>query len=237
MVPVVSTLPKFNTTTLAEGAGDQIHVVLHQHHGHTLLGNASDQVRQRQLLGWRGAGGRLVDQEQQRLGGQATRDLQPAAFPVGQFRRLIFCATFAKPTRVSSASRFRPGPPARARRGSAIGQSGKPKMLQHGQTLRQPDILKRGGVMPRSTSRDNRRQPCFVTVDPDMSGIDRHHAGQATNQGRFAGSVRADDRGLTRSVRAVSETLSSACRPPEAFGNAINLDPHEPPPRRYFAVS
>ena len=83
-------------------AHDQPHVVLDQQHGVAVVADRADQVHQVVLLGRVEAGGRLVEAQQLRVGGQRAGDLQPALVAVGQVAG-AFSARSAMPTNSSSA--------------------------------------------------------------------------------------------------------------------------------------
>ncbi len=52
-----------------------------------VVADAVDQLAEQHLLGGIHAGGRLVEREQLRIGGQRARDLEPALVAVGQRAR------------------------------------------------------------------------------------------------------------------------------------------------------
>jgi hypothetical protein len=54
---------------------NQPHVVLDQQHGDAAVADAADVLHQLALLGRVGAGGRLVEEQELRLGGKRPRDL------------------------------------------------------------------------------------------------------------------------------------------------------------------
>ena len=64
-----------------------LHVVLDQQDGHALVPDAPDQADQLLALALVHAGGRLVQEEEPRAGGQGAGDLEPPLVPVGQVPR------------------------------------------------------------------------------------------------------------------------------------------------------
>src|SRR5581483_11139447 len=63
---------------------DHVELVLDQENGDAAIAQAPDLVGEFQRLGGVHAGGRLIEQQQQRLGDERAGDLEPAGVGVGQ---------------------------------------------------------------------------------------------------------------------------------------------------------
>ena len=98
------------TVDLVGDVHDQVHVVLHDEHGHAGVADRGDARDQVLALARVRARGRLVEQQQPRLRGQSAGDLYQALLAVGQAGRRKHRPGPCSPTRASASIARDAGP-------------------------------------------------------------------------------------------------------------------------------
>ena len=222
-------------------AGHHVHVVLdHQDRHLALVAQPPDQLGDLVRLGRVHPGGRLVQQQQLRPGGQRPGDLQPPSVGVGQrVGRLVpavpgqplaeerqhvlgqrpgFALLAAGPRQPQyRLPRHRPGP--------AVG--GGHHVLQHGHVHEQPQRLERArdpepGDDVRRPARDRLCCP-RLGDEPDVSRARLVHAGDHVEDRGLARAVRPDDADhLTLADLQVQ--LGQGAQPAERQGQPVELE-------------
>ena len=168
-------------------------------------GQLADQRVDLARLGLVQAGGRLVEQQQLRLGGQRARDLQPLERAVGHRVGRRVDRSAPRPTRRISARARRRG--TRARRARSAGRRSSAGSSAQRSRRWRPVITFSSALMLKNTCRFWNVRPMPAAAQrcggwpvrsrppsADAAGVGRVDAGHQVEQRRLAGAVGADDR-------------------------------------------
>ena len=178
------------------------HVVLDQQHRQTeLAAQEIDELGQDLGLARIHPGGRLVQEEELRLGGERAGDLEPALVPVREIlRQLLILA--AKPDELEQLQGPRPGaalfrPHARRPEDRPRHRRREPRVLadqdvvEDRHVLEEPDGLERPGDAT-SHDRVGAEADDALALEEDLSLVGGEQARDHVEEGRLPGPVRAD---------------------------------------------
>jgi hypothetical protein len=183
------------------------------------------------------AGGRLVEQQQPRLGGERARQLDHFAHAIGQTGDQAVAVVrqveeidhllhrFAlRQLRAAHARREQQLLPQRA---ATVAVATDEQVLQHGGVLEQLDVLERARDAELGDA--VRRQPRqVVAVEPDAAAARRIDQADQVEDGRLARAIRADDGEHLARLQCERHAVD---RPHAAEADAEVLDLKEGPPR------
>jgi hypothetical protein len=183
-------------------AHHELHVVLDQQDGAAVAPYALEQRAQRELLGGIHAGGRLIEREQQRFGGQRAGDLEPALIAVRQGARRIagvagdadvveqlHRALADRALLVALGAGLEHGAPDPGARAHVTADH---HVLERAHLAEQPDVLEGAGDA-RARHCVHRRWLVGPAGELEAAGVGRVEPGDHVEEGGLAGAVGADE--------------------------------------------
>ena len=201
-----------------------------QEDGHALGSDLLDQLHQLAFFLWRGAGGRLVEEQQARVAGERAGDLQPPLVAIGQIAgvavRMLLDAD--EPQQLHRLV----GDPGLLLSLAPGFEQGVPDFRVHSRMLADPDVVEGRHV---GEEPDLLKGPSDAQLgDPvrleagDVLALENHlagrrlvDAGDRVEQRGFAGSVRPDQR-EDLALSDLKADLVDGGQPAEAFRHGVH---------------
>ena len=174
------------------------------------------------------AGGRLVEQQQLRLGRERARDLEPPLVAVGEVARVLVLGALGQAAVVEQLAAPCSRASASSRRCSRERTMLRKTPLCMRQCMPTSDVLERrhgaeeADVLERAADPERRdlvlrQSGDLVAVEDDLAGGRRVDAGEHVEERRLAGAVRADQAVIEPRGDRRSRRPATATRPPNSL--------------------